>query len=179
MQYLLKLNIHIAYDPTIPPNYIPNRNVYKCVHMCSPKTLSQTENNPNVLHCCWSLRSITAQNCIEVNLPVASLSEWERSPWTSIPASPSPNLQIILGSIMCPISITHLYIGVSFLTVSLSPLHHSCLLGSSPPINYCIQVFSQGSPNFHDTILLHLHIVQRQTKSIYGDRSQNSGYLVL
>lgn len=31
LQYLLKLNIHIPYDPQIPPNYIPYRNVYICV----------------------------------------------------------------------------------------------------------------------------------------------------
>lgn len=35
---------------------------------------SQTENNPNVLPCCWwsLLRSVIAQNCREVNLLVAA-----------------------------------------------------------------------------------------------------------
>lgn len=38
--------------------------------------LFRTENNLNVLQCCWSLiKSVTAQHCREINLLVASLSQ--------------------------------------------------------------------------------------------------------
>lgn len=82
-------------------NSTPLHTHHKCTHACSQKTctgmfvvvLSQTENNPNVLQCCWSLlRSITAQNCSEVNfIGDIPQSIGNRSQRISISASCSVN----------------------------------------------------------------------------------------
>ena len=47
------------------------------------------------------------------------------------------------------VSITHLYIGFP---LTNSPHFITPSPRTNPSINYCIQVFSWGSPNFHNTI---------------------------
>lgn len=170
--YLLKLHTHITYAP-IPPDYIYTQQKY--VQMCTCVLIRQVQecswqyysnqNNPNVLHCFWSwLRSVTAQNCREVN-PCCGipLSMGNRSQWINIPASCYPILQKTL-SIMYLISVAHLYIGFFFLTVSLFHFFRSHVSWSHSPHKLHPSVSPRGAQT--STVLFHLCIVHKQHLSM-------------
>lgn len=120
--------------------YVFSKDVYKNVH----SSIIPTKNNPNVLPWCLSLlRSVTVQNCRDINLLGASSVSRERESVDEHPSC-SPTLQTIVGSIMYP-SKYHTFI----LAFPPSLTHSSCFTLLSPgiisPVHYN-PVFSQGNP---------------------------------